>query len=126
MDGGRELWAALHLLDRQVVDRHQVPTAKVDDLDFDTEAGPLPVLTDILCGQAALARRFSPRAARVFEVLRRVIEAVEEPGPSRISWANVKDVGSCVALSVDRHELAITAGEEWFADHAINRLPGAD
>lgn len=125
MEGGRTRWAALHLLDRQVIDAELVATAKVDDLDFDT-SGELPVLTDILCGQAALARRFSPRLARVLELLRRVIDVVDEPGPSRIPWSVVKELGSDVRLSVSRHELAVTAVEEWLSAHAIGRIPGSE
>ena len=125
MEGGRSRWAGLHLLDRQVIDADNVATTKVDDLDFDT-SGDLPVLTHILCGQAALARRFSPRLARLLELLRRVIDVVEEPGPSRIPWSVVKEVDSDVRLSVSRHDLAVTAAEEWLSEHAIGRIPGSE
>src|SRR5207248_1933534 len=82
----RSLWAALQLLDRQITDADGMATAKVDDLEFtDPADGDLPVLTDLLCGAAALGRRFNRRLGAELERLRRVIVPVEDPGPARIS-----------------------------------------
>jgi hypothetical protein len=124
---GRSLWAALHLLDRQVLDRDALPVAKVDDLDFAPSAEPdgLPILTDILCGQAAHAQRFHPRVARALELLRRVIEPVPEPGPARIPWVHVGDVDTAVHLSADRHEFAVTVFDTWLAREVLSRVPGS-
>jgi hypothetical protein len=124
---GRSLWAALHLLDRQVVDRDALPVAKVDDLGFEPSAEPggLPILTDILCGQAAHAQRFNRRMARGLELLRRVIEPAPEPGPARISWVHVQDVGTAVHLTADRHEFAVTVFDTWLATEVLSRVPGS-
>jgi hypothetical protein len=123
MEGGRRRWAARHLLDRQIADADDVATAKVDDLELEL-SGELPVVTAILCGQAALAGRFAPRMARLFERLRRVVDPVGEPGPARIPWSAVKDVGTDVRLTSRRDDLEVTAAETWLATHVIGRIPG--
>src|SRR2546423_2173602 len=122
---GRSLWAALHLLDRQILDRDGISLAKVDDLEFSEPSDDvdLPVLTDILCGQAALARRFNRRLARGLELLRRVVDPVPEPGPGRISWGRVTDVGTGVTLSARRNELTVTAVDRWLAGEVLSRIP---
>lgn len=125
-DKGRTLWAALELLDRQILDCDETPAGKVDDLEFEaaTRPGELPVLTNILSGQAALAYRLNRRIARGLEYLRRVIEPASEPGPGRISWSLVKDVTTNVALSVRARDVPNAAVERWLAEHIIGRLPG--
>jgi hypothetical protein len=124
---GRALWAGLHLLDRQVVDRDEVPSAKVDDLDFALadEPGGLPVLTDILCGQAALAGRVWPRLARGLELLRRTVDPVAEPGPARVPWSAVASVATHLTLHVRRQDLPVSVAERWLAREVVGRIPGA-
>ena len=124
---GRSLWAALHLLDRQVLDCNDAPVAKVDDLLLSTpeEEGGLPVVTDILCGQAALAHRFNRRLGRAFELLRRVIEPASEPGPGRISFGVVKDIGTGIKLTVERRALPATVVERFLAQHVLSHIPGS-
>jgi hypothetical protein len=126
-DPGRSLWAACHLLDRQVVDRHGVPVAKVDDLELtpSDDADGLPILTDILCGQAALAGRFDRRLGRALEGLRRVIDPTDEPGPARIGFGVVTTIGPEIGLSVDGEELAVTVVDRWLAEHVLSHLPGS-
>jgi len=123
---GRPLWAALHLLDRQVVDCNAIATAKVDDLAFVIpDEGGLPVLTAILTGHAALAHRLNRRWARGLEMLRRVIEPTPEPGPDAISWSCVKDVATQIDLTVSRDELAATAADHWLTEHVLSHIPGS-
>ncbi|MDQ1712996.1 MAG: hypothetical protein QOE45_2446 [Frankiaceae bacterium] len=126
-EAGRSLWAALHLLDRQVVDRDGVPCAKVDDLDFveAEEPGGLPILTDILCGQAALAHRLDRRRSRAVELLRRVIRPVPEPGPARISFGTVTEIGTDVTVSLRRTDLEVSVVEEWLGRHVLSHVPGS-
>ena len=124
---GRSLWAALHLLDRQVLDRDGTPVAKVDDLDFvlSDERDGLPVLTDLLCGSSALARRLHRRAARGLELLRRVILPVAEPGPARITMGAVTDIGTAVTIASSRHDLDVSVADRFLADHVLAHLPGS-
>ena len=124
---GRSLWAALHLLDRQILDRNGVSLAKVDDLDFaePTESGDLPILTDILCGQAALAGRFSRRLGRGLEYLRRVIDPRPEPGPARVSFGVVTEIGPHITVALDRSDVAVTTFDRWLGREVLARIPGS-
>jgi hypothetical protein len=126
-DAGRVLWAALHLADRQVVDCDDVPTAKVDDLEFDLseEGDGLPVLSAILCGQAALARRFNRSLGRGVELLRRVIRPEAEPGPARIGWGAVKDIGTDITLSISRDDVDVTLVDRWLSREILDHIPGS-
>src|SRR5947207_15935103 len=89
------------------------------------EIADLPVVTGLLCGQAALAYRFNHRLARAFELLRRVIEPVPEPGPGRISFGVVKDIGTGIKLTVARAALPASAVERWLSLHVLSHIPGA-
>jgi hypothetical protein len=124
---GRSLWASLHLLDRQLVDRDGMPAGKVDDLELtlSDDADALPVLTAVLTGPAALTKRFSPRIGRAVEILRRVSDPRPEPGPGRVPSALIVDIGPAVTLSVRRAELAGNAVESFLSHHVIAHLPGA-
>jgi hypothetical protein len=124
---GRSLWAALHLLDRQILDRDGTPLAKVDDLEFSEPEsnGDLPVLTDILCGQAALARRFNRRLGRGVELLRRVMQPTAEPGPGRISSGAVTDVGVDVRVALGRNDADVTVMERWLQREVLTHIPGS-
>jgi hypothetical protein len=126
-EAGRSVWAALHLLDRQIIDRDGVQVAKVDDLQFGEPAQPgdLPVLTDILCGQAALARRFNRRLGRGVELLRRVLDPSEEPGPARISFGIVTDTSPHITIALGRDDVAVTRVDRWLAREILDHIPGS-
>ena len=126
-DRGRSLWAALELLDRQLLDCDGTPVAKVDDLEFEeAEAGELPVLTNILFGQAALGRRFNRRLGRGVEMLRRVMVPVAEPGPARIPWGAVKAIGPHLTLSLARSDISdATRVDDWLTRHVLSHIPGS-
>jgi hypothetical protein len=124
---GREVWAHLHLLDRQIVDVDGISTAKVDDLEFSVPEEPdgLPVLTAVLCGSAALSRRFNRRLAHELELLRRVLVPVEDPGPARIDIALVQHIGPAVELTMRCQELEVTLLDRWLARNVISHIPGS-
>lgn len=123
---GREVWAAFHLLDRQIVDSADMPVGKVDDLEFQMpEDDGLPVLTDILCGHAALLGRLDRRLGTAGEMLRRVIRPDVDPGPARIPWSAVIDVATDVRLAGSGEGLEVSAVERWLARHVIGHLPGS-
>ena len=65
-DAGRQVWAALELLDRQLVDRAGLLAGKVDDLEFAEPRGgdELPTVTAILSGLGALASHIGGRTGR--------------------------------------------------------------
>src|SRR5437763_1146156 len=124
---GRSLWAALHLLDRQILDRDGVSMAKVDDLEVSESSDDvdLPVLTDILCGQAALARRFNRRLGHGVEMLRRVLRPTAEPGPARISFGSVTNIGADIRVSLGRDDADVTLVQRWLERKVVSHLPGS-
>jgi len=119
---GRVLDARLHLLSRQVLDRHDVPVTTIDDLAF----SPVPregahdreevtgartyVVDALLTGAALVVRVFGGRApTSVWE---------------RVGWQHVSDVGTAIHLGVDGDELDVTWTERWVRDKIIRHIPG--
>ena len=115
---GRVLDANLHLLDRQVLDRDEVPVTTLDDLELDgIELGraidpdaPPPKVTAILTGPDLATRIFGGRPP----MSRRV----------RIPWRLVAAVGTTIRLGVSGDTLDATWAERWVSDHIIARIPG--
>jgi sporulation protein YlmC with PRC-barrel domain len=124
---GRHLWAALQLLDRPLVDREGTSIGRVDDLELElpTEHGALPVVAEVLCGQAALARRFHPRLGRALEWARRVQDPVADPGPARIPADRIISLGTEVRVALDRDEAPTTSIEHWLVREVLRHVPGS-
>jgi hypothetical protein len=123
----RELWAALHLLDRPLVDREGASIGRVDDLELElpSEPGALPVVTELLCGQAALAQRFHPRLGRALEWARRLQEPVRDAGPARIPTDRIIRMGTEVRVAVDRDEAPTMGVEHWIVRELLRHVPGS-
>lgn len=100
--------AALHLLDRQVVDREGLLVCKVDDLEISfTDTEQPPAVTRILTGPAALVPRLSTRTGHW---LRRRwislgVQYADRDVPLAIPLAAIDRLGSAVELAVDREGL---------------------
>lgn len=115
---GQVIDAALHLLDRQVLDRDGVPITTVDDIEItDVPLGepidqrvPAPVITNILTGPVLATRIFGgrPPASRW----------------TRIAWRLVAEIGIVVRLGSEGTGLDATWTERWVRDHIIGRIPG--
>lgn len=124
-DGPRVVHAALHLLDRQLVDRDDVLCGKVDDVEL-TEADDGNVYASaILCGPGALLERTG--FTRLGGWLRRFAAASYpwDGDPGRVGFEHVVDLGDHVELDVSHEELATFAGERWVRDHVIGPIPGS-
>ena len=120
-----ELYAAAHLLDRQLVDRSGRRCGKVDDLELavDEATGTASVVA-IVCGPGALLQRTGHRRAGAW--LRRVVRLLADgDDPGRIPMRQVADIGSHVTLAADAEDLAPSFGERWVRDHVIGRIPGS-
>lgn len=121
---GRRYDAALHLLDRQIVDPDGKPVAKVDEVALTERDGRL-VVTALLTGPGALGPRLGGRlgswVAAVWQRLR------PEPGaePSRIAFADVVWVDSAVHVGRRAAHLEVDGLERWLRDHLVGRIPGA-
>ena len=115
---GQILDAELHILDRQILDRDDIPVVTADDIElseipFDEpiEPGtPPPVITNLLSGSALWTRIFGgrPPSSRLH----------------RIPWSDVQQVGIAISLGVPGEDLDVTCTERWARDHIIARIPG--
>lgn len=108
---GRVLDAHLHLLDRQVQDRDDVPVGYVNDLVLDVPAdGSAPTIRDLVPTSGLLTRLFGgrPPASRLL----------------RIPWSDVAEIKTAVTLGVRGSTLDVTWTERWVRDHVIGRIPG--
>jgi hypothetical protein len=125
MEPGRVLFADLHLLDRQLVDRDERLCGKIDDLELtETSDGGLFV-SAIVTGPGALWRRLHRRTLGDWV---RSLVPILGPGDGdagRIPFGRVIDVGDHVSLAVDRSELATDFGERWVREHVISKIPGS-
>jgi len=122
---GRRYDAALHLLDRQIVDPDGRLVAKVDDLELtQREDGQLAV-NAILTGPGALGPRFGGRLGPWVVAIWTRLRPDPDPHPGRIDASNITDLDSAVHVAVRASDLGINGFEEWVNDHVITRLPGA-
>ncbi|WP_313540318.1 hypothetical protein [Leifsonia aquatica] len=114
---GQVIDAELHLLDRQILDRDDLPVATVDDLELSDipldeaiEPGtPAPVIENLLSGSALWTRMFGGRPPR--------------SRLHRIPWSDVARVDIVVSLGVPGEELDVTWVERWARDHIVARIP---
>ena len=123
---GRERYAALHLLDRQLVDRDGRLCGKVDDLELTTTDEGVVYVSAVISGPGALWYRL--RRRRLGRWLRQHVAAAtggDDPDPDRIPMSRVSDIGSAVAITLDQPVLASSAAEHWVRDHVIGHIPGS-
>jgi sporulation protein YlmC with PRC-barrel domain len=123
---GQVLHAGLHLLDRQVRDRHGRLCGKVDDLEIERVSdGPIYV-TAILTGPGHLLYRMGRRhLGGWLEQLTVHIERSSLDDPGRIPYHHVSHIGTTVDLAIDADDVATFAAERWTRDHVIGHIPGS-
>ena len=100
--------AALHLLDRQVVDKDGLMVCKVDDLEISfSDDGAPPAVTRILTGPAALVPRMSSRTGHLLRKrwISLGIQYARRDVPLCIDLGLVERIGSGVELNVSREGL---------------------
>jgi hypothetical protein len=121
---GRRYDAALHLLDRQIVDPDGRLVAKVDDLEVvERDDGRLQIAT-ILIGPGALGPRFGGRFGDWVLAVWARLHPSEHPAPGRIPMADVIRVDSAVHVGRGRDQLIDDRLETWARVHVVERLPG--
>ena len=102
---GEFLDAALHLLDRQVVDVDGLAVCKVDDLEvsFPHDGSP-PAVTRLLAGAAALVPRLSSRSGQWLRSRWNSlgVQDADRDVPRAIALTDVAHLGSAVELAVPR------------------------
>jgi hypothetical protein len=124
--GGRRLDAALHLLDRQLLDRDGRLAGKVDDLELTRRKDGSLVVTAILTGPGALGPRLPGLFGRATVAVWRRLHGDADPGPGRIPFEQVTAIDSAVSLGTSRRELPTYALERWAREQIVEKLPGAD
>jgi hypothetical protein len=115
---GRLLDARLHLLDRQVHDRDDVPLTTVDDVELVDERSGAATLEP---GAAVVVAALVTGAARI---TRMVGGHAPQARWYRIPWRTVDRVETAIHLHVRGDELDVTWSERWLRDHVIGRIPG--
>jgi sporulation protein YlmC with PRC-barrel domain len=123
---GRVLYAGLHLLDRQLVDRTGRLCGKVDDLELGApDVDGNRHVAAVLSGPGALLGRTGHR--RLGDWLRRAVAGVFAGGddPVHIPFSRVTEVGNHVTLDMDSEDVATFAAERWVRDHVVRRIPGS-
>jgi hypothetical protein len=121
------VWAALDLLDRQLVDRNGRLAGKVDDVEFAVDDDPdaLPRVDALLSGLGALANQLGGDLGRWLTSIERRLALRRDRAPSRIDFGAVKSIGSSIELAADREELDGNRAERWVRDVLISKIPGA-
>lgn len=118
------IWrAGLHLLDHQIVACDGYLAGNVDDLELEQLDDGRIVVTALLSGGAAWARRIEGRLGAAIESIEDRL--AEQDTPSRIDFALVGDVDSVVTLTTGREGLETNRAEQWTRDHVIGHIPGA-
>jgi sporulation protein YlmC with PRC-barrel domain len=125
MTEAKRYWAALQLLDRQLIDRDGKMCGNVDDVELELHEDGTVHVSALLSGPGVLAPRIGLR--RLGDWLRRAHAIVEGDGddPARIALARVADIGDHVTVSLHREDLGTFHGERWVRDHLIGRIPGS-
>ena len=123
--GSRRYDAALHLLDRQIVDTDDLMVAKVDDLELE-EAGDRRLrVSAILTGPAALGPRLDGHLGAWTVAVWARLRADERPRAGRIDLSHVDGIDSAVHLDVTRDAVGVDELEHWVEQRLIRPLPGS-
>lgn len=123
--GGARYDAALHFLDRQIVDPDGRMVAKVDEIELGERDDGRLVVTALLTGPGALGPRFGRRTGGWVVAWWSRLHPSADPAPGRIDMAEVIAVDSAIHVGRRRTALALDGLERWVDDHVISRIPGA-
>ncbi len=122
MAQGRRMWAALKLLDRQIVDRDGRLAGNVDDVVLTDVDGQLMV-TGVRTGPGALVYRLGGK--RMGQWLRRMHDVLDGHD-GVVPIGQVSSVGNHVTVALEGNDLPSERHEIWFRDHVIARIPGSN
>ena len=126
MTAGRVLHASLHLLDRQLRDRHGRLCGKVDDVELERTAEGTIVVTAILSGPGHLLYRMGGRHVGTWlSKLTTHVERSSLDDPGRIPYDRISAIGTTVDLALDADDVATFAVERWTRDHVVDHIPGS-
>jgi hypothetical protein len=123
---GRAVHAGLHLLDRQLRDRHGELCGNVDDLELERVENGAWYVTAILTGPGRLLYRLGRRRSGSW--LTNVTGHITSSAlgdPTRIPYERVSSIGVTVDLAIDADDIATFDAERWTRDHIIGHIPGS-
>lgn len=125
--GARHLYAAMELLDRQLVDRNGRPCGKVDDVELERTDDGILYVSAILAGPGVLATRLGRRGFGPWleQAVSRLAPS-SGPVPFRIPFDQVTELASHIDLDVEAHDLATFSTERWARDHVVDHIRGSD
>jgi len=115
------------LLDRQIIDKDELPLGNVDDLELAVaEDGTLRV-SALLVGAQAWGRRLGGALGRAITDSAVRLQRRRPAGPIRIPFELVDRDGpsAAVKLTVSRDLIAEPELEAWLREHVIARIPGS-
>jgi hypothetical protein len=133
MTSGRRLWAALDLLDRQLVDRGGRLVGCVDDVELVRGDSGTWYVSALLSGPGVLAerigiRRYGQWRQRVHQLLHDDQSGREGQSlrpPARIGLHRVRELGSRISLAADAEDLGNATTEHWAREHVIRFILGS-
>jgi len=117
--------AALHLLDRQIVDPDGRMVAKVDELELTERPDGRIAVNAILTGPGALGPRLGGRLGHWITAVWRRLHPDADPIPGRIDFSAVVHIDSAVHVARHHDSLELDGLERWTRDHVVTKLPGA-
>ena len=117
--------AALHLLDRQIIDHDGRLLAKVDDLELTEDDDGRLLVTALLTGPGALGPRIGGRLGRWTVAIWSRLRPDADPRPGRIEIRDVASIDSAVRLG-PASDPPPQGLERWLNQHVITLIPGAD
>ena len=99
----------------------------MDDLEFSLPEEPdgLSVLTALLAGPGALARRLGGRLGEWLASVHARLHPAKAADTARVPFGLAKRIGTTVELSVPKEELELSRFEEWVRVHFVAKIPGA-
>ena len=119
-----ELHLFRDLLDKQLVDREELPLGKADGVVLEIRADAPPRLVAIEVGNAAMLRRIHPRLADLSALLARRL-GVGSGEPMRVEPEALLRFGNDVKVDVDAPRTGAYAWERWLKRTWIDRMPGS-
>jgi hypothetical protein len=114
------------LLDQQLVDAHDLPVGRVDDIELEHQGDGPPRVAALLVGAQALGQRIGGRTGSTVAALAARARGDVSRGPTRIEAARIAELEPQVLLKVGLEDLPeVAALERWLSTHFVERLPGA-
>jgi hypothetical protein len=121
----RKLGLIRDVLDKQLLDRDEVPLGRVDGiiLLIGSEHSR-PRVIQIESGLATLGRRIHPALARLLHRFSKKL-GWRWKRPVRIAWSKIESIGKDLKLDLCGQQSPLLARERWLRDHVIGRIPGS-